>query len=299
MKTLSLVIPTLNQVQLSKTCYKEIFANTIGEVEFIILDNGSDLPIQEIDFPKAKIVRNEKNIGVYPTVKQGFEVATGDVVAFFHSDVVVWEKGWNLRVIDIFEKHEKLGLMGFIGSNEIDSSGGRGCGTTSQFQGRELTDGIKTWKGSRWDAHGTFLNGFIKGAVVDGCTMILNRDCWNRMTYRENFPLHHFYDRLLCTQTLELGYDVGILGIEFDHFSGQTVGHEVKYDMSAERWCNDNLSITTMNEWKENNEDWYNNPTNPSRFGSLHNWDSVIYMEAEQRFLKEYRDEKHIVPIKI
>jgi hypothetical protein len=28
-------------------------------------------------------------------------------------------------------------------------------------------------------------------------------------------------------------------------------------------------------------------------------WDSTLYTEAEKQWLKEYRDEKHIVPFKV
>src|ERR1041385_2488700 len=229
----SIVISVLNQKPLARACFSKIFENIEFneyetefieyETEFIIIDNGSDIAIDEAEFIPANVIRNEKNIGVYPTFKQGMEAAKGDIVAFFHSDVVIWEKGWNQRVIDTFINNPKLGLLGFIGSNEIDQAGGRGLGTISNFLGESLTDGVKTWSGSRWNIHGGNLTGYKKGAVVDGCVMILRREAWDFIGYRENFPPHHFYDRLISTQILEKNWDVGILGIGFDHISGQTV----------------------------------------------------------------------------
>lgn len=299
MSKLSLVIPVLNQISLAKTCYKEIWLNTLTDVEFVILDNGSDEPIKQEDFPGARIHRLEVNIGVYPTFKIGMEVATGEIVAFFHSDLVVFEKGWDLRVIETFEKETKLGLLGFIGSTEIDIMGGRGGGTTSNFTLKVIECGNEKWLGSDWRAHGTHLTEYKRGAVLDGCSLIFRRECWNEIGYRENFPPHHFYDRLISTQILERGWHVGILGIECGHISGGTVGKELKYDLMAEQWCNKNLNITTKEQWIEQNKDWHINRSNPSRNGSLHNWDSVIYMEAEKRFLQEYRDKKHLLPYRI
>ncbi len=281
MKKLSVVIPVFNQIDLAKTCYQEIMANNINlenETEFIILDNGSDSPIQEQDFPGAKIVRNEKNIGVYPTFKQGMEVAQGDIVAFFHSDIVVWEKGWNNRVIDVFSMDDSIGLVGFIGSNEIDYNGGRGSGTASNFQGREISNGLKTWAGSSWDKHGRHLMGYMKGAVVDGCVMIISKEAWSKIKYRENFPPHHFYDRLISTQILENLFSVGILGIEFDHISGQTVNQEKGYQIMAYDWL-DSKGLTD-NDFQDN-----------------YNYDQDIYLLAEEEWLTEYRDKKHIVPL--
>lgn len=289
-KKLSIIIPVLNQIDLAKTCYKEILVNNLNlenETEFIILDNGSDIPIQEQDFLGAKIVRNEKNIGVYPTFKQGFEVATGDVVAFLHSDVVIWQYGWNNIVLDTFNTYNNFGLCGFIGSNEIDDRGGRGGGTASNFQGREITDRLKTWTGSDWTHHGKHLTDYMKGAVVDGCVMILSRKAWNRIGYRKDFPPHHFYDRLISTQILEAGYSIGVLGIEFDHISGQTVNQEKGYQKMAWEWLKKNQPI----------QDYEMTRT----FGDFdsRNYDEALYKRAEYMWLKEYRDEKHIVPLSI
>lgn len=281
---LSVVIPVLNQIDLAKTCYKEILANNINlesETEFIIIDNGSDFPIQEQDFPGAKIVRNEINNGVYPTFRQGFEVASGDVVAFLHSDVVVWQKGWNNKVLQAFSATNNIGLAGFVGSNEIDEKGGRGGGTASNFQGREITDGNKIWKGSDWTHHGKHLTDYMRGAVVDGCVMIISRDAWNKIGYRNDFPPHHFYDRLIATQMLERGIEVGVIGIEFDHISGQTVNQEKKYQQMAYDWLTTNI------------RGYFNG------FEDDINYDQDIYQVAEKKWLYEYRDKKHILPIKI
>lgn len=286
---LSIVIPTLNQIDLAKTCYKEILDNSFVGTEFIILDNGSDEPIKQNDFPFAKIIRNEKNTGVYPTFKQGMEVATGDVVAFLHSDVVVWEKGWDKKVLETFEKNTKLGLVGFIGSDEIGADGGRGLGTASNFQGKEITDGNKVWQGSAWNKHGALLLDYMKGAVVDGCVMILSRDAWNKIGYREDFPPHHFYDRLISTQVLEAGYSVGVLGIECDHISGQTVNQEKGYQKMGREWLRTHIEEL---RYKNLLEDI---PKDISQIVV----DQSIYLIAEKMWLDEYRDKKHLIPIKV
>lgn len=282
---LSAVISVHNQLPLAKACYQETHTNA-PDTEFIIIDNESTPALTQEDFLGAKIVRNEKNIGVYPTFRQGFEVATGDVVAFFHSDVVVWYQGWDLEVVKYFESiyPNSLGLVGFVGSNEIDSLGGRGCGTMSNFQGKSLTDGNKTWKGSRAEDHGRRVLGYHRGAVVDGCVMIIKRDAWNSIGYRDDFPPHHFYDRLISTQMLEKGFHVGILGIPFDHISGQTVNQEKGYQEMGQAWLDKNPDPLIVPA--------HINPSDVTV-------DMAIYLKAEQKWLKEYRDTKHIVPIRI
>ncbi len=302
---LSVVIPVLNQHDLAASVYAEIRKNTNcveRKVEFVILDNGSSPALAEQDFPGARIVRFEKTIGVYPTFREGFKAATGDVVAFFHSDLVVWEMNWNVRVIEEFEVcafvnlaipkfNKPLGMIGFIGSNEIDGSGGRGLGTTSNFAGKLLDSRMTLidkhipvrlgWKGSPAAAHGKHSSGISNAAVVDGCAMIISRQAWNAIGFRDDFPIHHFYDRLISTQMLEHGFDIEVMGVECDHFSGQTVCKEGEYHKVAELWCRANID-----------EKYF-----VQQDGRV-NWDATIYQEAERRWLNEYRA-KGFVPTRV
>lgn len=286
---LSIIFPVMNQHELSSACIDMAIQNLSGknDVELVILDNGSDTPFW-IDIPdnvSGKIIkRYDTSIGVYPTFWQGLKYSNGDVLAFFHSDLVVSEKDWDQRVISAFEKDSKLGLLGFIGSNEIDGSGGRGLGTTSNFQGGEVYyqhgEERKVWKGSPAHVHGRVDSGFSNAAVVDGCSMIFRRECLEKIKQRAGFPPHHFYDRLLSCETIEAGYTVGVLGIACDHISGQTVNQEPKYQEMAKAWAESHgLQMILM-------------------YG-VNNWDGVIYKEAEKQWLTEYRDVKHMVPFKV
>src|ERR1035437_736386 len=288
---LSIVIPVLNQLDMFRATYdmlRKVTNTTEHQVEFIVIDNGCDEPIDIPDCMGADIYRNEESIGVYTTFKQGMEIATGDIVAFFHSDLVVWEENWNVRVMELFARHANMGLVGFIGSNEIDSSGGRGSGTTSNFQGLSLItkSPVATqlmWVGSPASAHGGTSAGFSPAAVVDGCAMIVRREAWNQIGYQEGFPPHHFYDRLISTQMLQYNWQVGVLGIACDHFSGQTTVREDKYHRMAEKWSRANL-----------NEDLWQKDSNGN-----YNWDATIYLAAEKMWLSEYRERKHHIPVKI
>lgn len=247
------------------------------ETELLLIDNGSDFPH---DYPFVKIARNEKSTGVYPTFEQGFKATIGDIVAFFHSDVAVWEPNWNQRVIDLFRTNDNLGLLGFIGSNEIDQAGGRGLGTSSNFMGRTLDGDGQSWTGSPAEPHGARHTDYKKGAVVDGCVMIIRRDAWEDIGIKDKFPPHHFYDKLISSQMLEKGWEVGTLGIEFDHFSGQTVNTQKGYQTMAHDWL-------------------YRNGHMPGEFNPDHNYDEDIYKLSEAMWLNEYRDTKHVIPIKI
>lgn len=251
--------------------------------QIVVVDNGGDY-----EYPhdlKVRVVRPpDGNMGVYPVFKWAFDNTKGDVLAFLHSDLMLAEEGFDESILHNFQRYPQLGLIGFVGSNEIDAVGGRGSGTTSNFQGlsHRLEGYNFVWHGSPAEAHGKRSAGFTPAAVVDGCAMVIRRDAWDKIGFREDFPPHHFYDRLISTQMLEAGFEVGVLGIACDHISGQTVNKEGRYNNLAEEWSKENLNYLS----------WVGIPPNYS-------WDQTIYQQAERMWLKEYRDEKHIVPIRI
>lgn len=311
MTKLTIVVPILNQYRLFVESLNMMVRNLESpDVEFIIIDNDSDEGGQRIkdalnsigiDWKEArklqelKVISNNHNIGCYPIYEQAFKIAKGQIIAYFHSDFFIYEKGWDRRVIAEFEKDPKLGLIGFIGSNEIDNWSGRGMGTMSNFQGRQ----VKDWKGSKAEIHGKRIGDLQPGAVVDGCSMIFRRQCLFQIGFRENFPLHHFYDRLMSCQVLEKGFKVGVLGIECDHISGQTVSAEKKHHNVSEEWAKKHLGIEKPQDWAEKNKDWVNNSTGPAYQKVPKSWDEVIYREAERILLKEYKYEKKFIPLRV
>lgn len=293
---LAIVIPILNQFDLAATSLDYATALLGSPADVIAIDNASDSEFkyekkitetheQESGVYEAstiKVIRLEKNIGVYPIFWEALKHTDADIIALFHSDVILSEKNWDQRVLQAFEENPKLGLLGFIGSDEIDSSGGRGLGTISNFQGnrteRHKADGsVKSWTGSPAEAHGRRNAGLTPAAVVDGCVMIFRRQVLERIPQRPDFPLHHFYDRLLSCEVREIGDEVAVLGIAFDHISGQTVNQETAYDTAAREWAE--AHGLTME--------------------GVHNWDSVLYREAEKQWLREYKNIKQLVPCKI
>jgi GT2 family glycosyltransferase len=284
---LAIIIPVLGQHDLARTTWDFAVANLENPTttDVIIIDNASDeqFEYKNENLPKPlHVVQLRQNIGVYPIFWEALKHTDADILIFIHSDLIIAEKGYDQRILKAFEDNPKLGMLGFIGSNEIDSAGGRGVGTTSNFQGnkteRHLATGqVLSWVGSRAEAHGMRNDGLTPAAVVDGCAMVFRREVLEKIQQRPDFPIHHFYDRLLSSETREAGYDMAVLGIACDHISGQTVGHEGAYDDAAREWAE----------------------AHGLTLEGSHNWDTVIYKEAERQWINEYRDIKHLVPCKV
>uniref|UniRef100_A0A7C3SPF6 Glycosyltransferase family 2 protein n=1 Tax=Dictyoglomus turgidum TaxID=513050 RepID=A0A7C3SPF6_9BACT len=295
---LSIIISVLNQFELFEETLSQIISNTQDFIEIIVIDNGSDEILSDYWKEKrllgskyVRFVRNDENIGNYPIFKQGLELSQNEIIAFFHSDLFIYEKGWDKRVVKVFKENSKLGLIGFIGSNEIDSFGGRGLGTMSNFQGRQ----IGKWKGSPAEVHGKRINDFRKAVLIDGCSMIFRRKCLEDIGFRPDFPVHHFYDRLMCCQVIEKGWEIRVLGIECDHISGMTVSRENKYYELVKKWFLER-GINSFDEWYNKNIDWVNKIDNPNRGVKPTNYDHLCYLEAEKQFLTEWRDQKGFIP---
>jgi GT2 family glycosyltransferase len=303
---LSVVIGVLNKFELFEEAFLSMYKNLAvpEDVEFILIDNGSDIPLQgfmptriaEVSeahkyLGNLRVVRNEVNTGNYPMFKQGLDLAEGEVIAFLHSDLIIKQQGWDQAVLAQFDGHSDLGLLGFLGSTEIDRFGGRGSGTTSNM----VKHGDQS---SEAEAHGKRSAGMtIDGSVVDGLAMIFRKSAMQKIEHKTDFPPHHFYDRMMCCQIVDAGYRVGILGVKFAHLNGQTANSAEGWQNTAREWCRVNLGIESPTEWVKLHPDWFKSMSNPSRGHVPNGLDHVIYLEAEYRFLKEFRDEKHLVPL--
>ena len=273
---LSIVIPVLGQHDITRFCLNKIIENKVGEIEIIVIDNGGDFEIKDDSkLGHLKILKpSAENIGVYPTFKLGMENTKGDVVLFIHSDLIIDERGFDLLLTYVFASDKEVGLVGFIGSDEINENGGRSSGTTSNFLGKTYKYKDRVWTGTPASMWGERYDGLTSAVVLDGCSMALRRSAWNEIGYRENRPLNHYYDRLISLQVLEAKYKVKVLGIACDHISGQTAMNEKKYFNTAQIWCTENNIAPIKNH-----------------LGNI-DWDMSMHEEAKRLFLKEWKDEK-------
>ncbi|MGI0130351.1 MAG: glycosyltransferase [Thermoplasmata archaeon] len=271
-------VPALNRADVVKQSIGFLREHTSPESIVVVLDNGSQPPLSEVlDWrdPEAgfSVMRLPQNVGNYPTFRVGLEFAAQgqvDHIAFLHSDFLMYEHHWDRQVLDQFALFPDLGLIGCVGSNEIDGSGGRGLGTVSNFLGAHGAHGA--------EIHGKRAPGLTPAAVIDGCAMIFRTSVLDAIGMRANFPPHHFYDKLMSCQVLEAGYKVGVLGLRCDHLGMRTVGFEQAYHDFAHAWAEAHDLPPYIDD------------------GGNPNWDLTIYLEAERQLLSEYRGQKGLIP---
>ncbi len=283
--TFSIIIPVLGQHDLAQFCINKIVKHHSEPIEIVVIDNGGDFRPETSHLPadiKVKVIcPPEGNISVYPCFDVGMKNTEGDIILFIHSDIVVDEDNFDVLLKYLFARDPKLGVVGFVGSDEINKTGGRGWGTTSNFAARTYRYKDKKWTGTDAKVHGERFDGLTEAILLDGCAIAFPRKVWNEIGYRPNFPINHYYDRLICLQAIEKGYTVAVLGLACEHLSGQTSTDEKIYADSAKKWCQE-----------------HNIPPVMDTNGNI-SWNMSIWTAAREATLKEWKDDKHFIPRRI
>ena len=121
-------------------------------------------------------------------------------------------------------------------------------------------------------AAGLRIDNLRAAAVLDSLFMAFRREVAELLVSQEEPTPAHFYDKIWPMRAIEAGWHVGVMGIEVDHLGGTTLVAEPAYYHDMARWC------------QENGIDPGENPG------------MAVYLEAERRWLSEYRDTKKLMP---
>ncbi len=94
MNAASLIIPAWNGVTWIADCLRSIEPQCRPGDEVIVVDNGSTDGTPDLvarDFPQARLIRLERNLGFAGGVNRGLEAARGDVLVLINQDVTLRE----------------------------------------------------------------------------------------------------------------------------------------------------------------------------------------------------------------
>lgn len=251
----SIVIPVCNMEWVTNRCLEQLINLAANELDIIVIDNASDTPYT-YDHRYVRVLRNEKNVGFWPSMLQGIAAAENKIVMLMHNDVLLWEDYYDEVIEYYFAQDNKLGLAGLFGGRGLGSNGGRGH-PESNLTGKE-------W-GQSWNHHSHHLDRTHPAVIFDSLCMIVDKEKLDTIPH-EDIPPHHYTDRLLCVRMLKAGYHLLTIGIAFDHGGSFTSTGSNTMNTFTEDYCR-----TNNIPFKEN-------------------WDYSLMLWGHEIFLKEFLD---------
>lgn len=125
MKKVSIIILNWNGKELTRNCLNSIREHTdYPDYEVIVVDNGStdgSVAMLENEFPEAKLIKNDRNLGFGKGNNQGMEIAQGEYFFLLNNDTLVTE-GWLTNAVEIMESDNRIASVGstLISPNEVE-----------------------------------------------------------------------------------------------------------------------------------------------------------------------------------
>jgi len=228
---LAIAVPTMNPTLL-KGCLWKAWGSAFTAIDTFVWLNGIQTEVNELLLGEENMFcgdfwvgGSEKNIGVTPALHQLYEMANqadlaeNDFLLFLHDDTLIFEKDWDVKVLDWLSERPEAVLFGF--------GGAKGLGDPDlyqkpyQLQQLARRDFISNMKNA--DLHGRRVTVPTRVATLDlfsvGARMSFLRDLkgWSWWPH-----VHHGLDNAICLEAKRRGGEVWMLPIACDHLGGQT-----------------------------------------------------------------------------
>lgn len=110
----SVVIPNWNGKKFLADCLDSLLAQSYGDLEIIVVDNGSkdgSIEFLSSNYKQVKVARFEVNTGFSVAVNRGITESSGEFVALLNNDTVV-DSQWISEMVSVLEAHPEAGSCG-------------------------------------------------------------------------------------------------------------------------------------------------------------------------------------------
>lgn len=226
---ITVAVLVLNQQELTQKFLDTLRENE-GEAKLplLIVDNGSIPPVRDwlVGLREGdNVIRNSENVGVMPGLNQAYTVLKDitDFIFFPHNDLMIYEKGWDDKLVRILSSLPDCGVAAFYGA--------KGIGTHDLYRTPYRMDQlIRVDNVSACNRMNAAVHGFRppraeteEVAVVDGFSMIVNTRLLDETGgFDRSYPPHHNYDNDICLESLDKGYKNYVISMDADHLGGRT-----------------------------------------------------------------------------
>jgi GT2 family glycosyltransferase len=160
-----------------------------------------------------------------------YSSTTEPIIAYIHDDLIIWEQGWDQRVLREFED-PSVGLVGFAGA--------RGHFLPQAYMmpfhipnmiRREFMSNL-----TDAEMHGARFTGERDAAVLDGMALFVRRsvlDKWGGWPVDK--PVSYFlYSENLCCEVRRQGMRIRLVGVSCSHIGGRSSGTPLPYSYEEE-----------------------------------------------------------------
>ena len=116
MPLVTVIVVTLNNLNLLRNCLRSLFAQDYGAIEIVVVDNGSEEDVGSMlaeEFPEVRMVRLDKNYGFAGGNNRGIETAQGKYIALINNDAVAAPQ-WISSLVATAESDPEIGAVASI-----------------------------------------------------------------------------------------------------------------------------------------------------------------------------------------
>lgn len=116
MPLVTVIVVTLNNLNLLRNCLRSLYAQDYEAIEIVVVDNGSDEDVSDklaAEFPEVRMVRLDKNYGFAGGNNRGIETAQGKYVALINNDAVAAPQ-WISSLVATAESDPGIGAVASI-----------------------------------------------------------------------------------------------------------------------------------------------------------------------------------------
>ncbi|PWC03242.1 glycosyltransferase family 2 protein [Agromyces badenianii] len=210
MRTISVIVPSLNDAEFLTACLDALAKQTRRADEIIVVDNGSTDATADVGRAAGARVVHEPRRGIWPATAAGFDAASGELLARLDADSVP-APDWLAEVERRMNRADRPTVV---------TNGGT-------FYGRNAL--------VRWIARNIYIGGYftVIGALLGhppifGSNYAIRADAWSRLrdiVHRDRADLHDDLDLAWWMQpgmtvVRDRHLVVGVSARPFDSFSG-------------------------------------------------------------------------------
>ncbi len=168
---ISVIIPCFNQKPelLYAAIFSVLFQTYKGELEVIVVDDGSKIPVTFMSDPRVKINRLGTNCGIASALNAGFLKAKGEYVCWLSSDDIFYPEKLQIQY-DIMKQHgcdascHGYDIM-FLQNNIFNRSDSHYLPPHNKANSKSLYDGLK------------------KECFINGSTVMMKKSIYQSIGY--------------------------------------------------------------------------------------------------------------------